>query len=127
MRGSDPVLRLVALAIALGLFVIVRGERQVTVAFTVPLATKLPPAMELAGPLPSDVTVSVSGPWSRLRPVDGDELGPAVVDLTRAGPGLVPWVVRPEALHLPHGVRVESIYPAQGTVELRRADGAVEP
>ncbi len=126
MRSSDPVLRLVAIVIAVGLFVIVRGQRQVTVTFTVPVAPTLPAALEIAGPLPAEVSVSVSGPWSRLRSVEGDDLGPAMVDLTRAGPGVVPWVVRSEPLHLPNGVRVESIYPAQGTIELRRAAGAVE-
>ncbi len=125
MRSSDPLLRLVAIVIAVGLFVIVRGQRQVTVTFTVPVAPKLPAAVEIAGPLPAEVSVSLSGPWSRLRSVGADDLGPAVVDLTRAGAGVVPWVVRPEALHLPNGVRVESIYPAPGTIELRRAAGAV--
>jgi hypothetical protein len=125
MRRSDPVLRLVALAIAIGLFVVVHGERRVTLTFTVPLAPRLGAGLAAADPLPADVSVTVSGPWSRLRAVDGEDLGPAVIDLTRAGPGSVPWVVRPEALHLPRGVRVESIYPAQGTVELRHPDGAL--
>ncbi len=124
MRSSDLLLRLFALAAAVGLFLVVRGERQVTLTFAVPVAPRLPPATSAAGPLPADVSVTVSGPWSRLRAVDGDDLGPAVVDLTRAGAGTVAWVVRPEALHVPHGVRVESIYPAQGTVELARTDAA---
>jgi hypothetical protein len=124
MRSSDPVLRLVALAIAIGLFVVVRGERRVTLTFTVPLAPKLPPALAVAEALPADVSVTVSGPWSRLRAIEGDDLGPAVIDLTRAGPGAVPWVVRPEALHVPRGIRVESIYPAQGTIDLTHPDGA---
>jgi hypothetical protein len=122
VRSSDGWLRLLATAIAVGLFVVVRGERQVTLLFTVPVAPRLPPALAAAGPLPADVSVTVSGSWSRLRAVDPDALGPAVVDLTRAGPGTVPWVVRPEALHVPRGVRVESIYPAQGTIELSRPD-----
>jgi hypothetical protein len=124
MRSSDPVLRLVALAIAVGLFVVVHGERRVTVTFAVPLAPRLAAGFA-ADSLPADVSVTVSGPWSRLRAIDGEDLGPAVIDLTRAGPGSVPWVVRPEALHVPRGVRVESIYPAQGTVELRHPDGAL--
>jgi hypothetical protein len=124
VRSSDVLLRLVAVAVAVGLFLVVRGERQVTLTLDVPLAARLPPAAVAAGPLPAEVSVTVSGPWSRLRAIDGEDLGPAVVDLTRAGAGAVPWVVRPEALHLPRGVRVDSIYPAQGTVELSRPDGA---
>jgi hypothetical protein len=124
MRSSDLLLRLVSVTVAVGLFLVVRGERQVTLTFSVPVAPRLPPAVSAAGPLPADVSVTVSGPWSRLRAIDGEDLGPAVVDLTRAGAGTVPWVVRPEALHVPHGVRVESIYPAQGTVELARSEPA---
>ena len=124
MRSSDLALRLVAVAVAVGLFVVVRGERQVTLTFSVPIAPRLPPAASAATALPADVSVTVSGPWSRLRALDGEDLGPAVVDLTRAGAGTVPWLVRPEALHVPHGVRVESIYPAQGTVTLARTDAA---
>jgi hypothetical protein len=127
MRSSDPVLRVVALAIAVALFVVVRGGRRVTVTFAVPVAPRLPPALAVTQPLPTDVSVTVSGAWSRVRAIDGAELGPAVIDLTRAGPGAVPWVVRPEALHLPRGVRVESIYPAQGTVVLSRPEGASAP
>ncbi len=118
MRSSDVLLRLLALAIAVVLVVVVRGERQVTVTFAVPIAARLGPALAVTGALPDDVSVTVSGPWSRLRTIAGADLGPALVDLTRAGPGPAPWSIRPEALHLPHGVRVESIYPAQGTVDL---------
>lgn len=125
MRSSDPLLRLVALAVAIGLVVVVHGERRVTVTFTVAVAPKLAAGLAPAEPLPADVIVTVTGPWSRLRAIDGEDLGPAVIDLTRAGPGAVPWVVRPEALHVPRGVRVESIYPAQGSVELRHPDGAL--
>lgn len=128
MRSSDPVLRVVALAIAVGLFVVVRGERRVTVSFAVPVAPRLPPALAVAQqPLPADVSVTVSGPWSRIRAIEIADLGPAVIDLTRAGPGVVPWAVRPEALRVPRGVRVESIYPAQGTIVLAHPDGGPPP
>jgi hypothetical protein len=127
VRSSDAVLRLVSVAIAVGLFVVVRGERQVTLTFVVPVAPRVPPSLAAASPNPADVSVTVTGPWSRLRAVEGVDLGPAVVDLTRAGPGTVSWLVRPEALHAPRGVRVDSIYPAQGTIELSRADGIAPP
>jgi hypothetical protein len=127
VRSSDLLLRLLAIAIAVAVFVLVRGERVVTTTFAVSLVARLPPALEPSAPLPADVSVSVSGPWSRLRAIDGGDLGPAVVDLSRAGPGPAAWVVRPEAVHVPRGVRVESIYPAQGSVELRPAPGAEPP
>lgn len=119
MRSSDLGLRGLALAIALALMVVVRSGRVVTVSFSVPLTPRLPPALVAARPLPADVSVSLTGPWSRLRAIDPTDLGPLVADLSRATAGSAPWSVRPEALHLPRGVRVDSIYPSQGTVELR--------
>jgi YbbR domain-containing protein len=124
MRSSDAALRVVALAIAIALFVVVRGERRVTVSFAVPVAPRLPPALAVTSPLPAEVSVTLSGPWSRLRGLEGADLGPAVIDLSRAGPGTVAWVVRPEGLYAPRGVRVESIYPAQGTIVLAHPEGA---
>ncbi len=125
MRSSDAGLRVLALVVAVALLVVVRGERVVTLGYTVPLLPRLPPGLAVAGPLPADVIVSISGPWARLRVIDPADLGPVVADLSRAGPGAAPWSVRPEALHVPRGVRVDSIYPSQGTVELRptTADG----
>ncbi len=123
MRGSDAWLRLVSVVVAVGLLLVVRGERQVTLALTVPVSPRLPPALAPAGALPAEVTVTVSGAWARLRTLDGAGLGPAVLDLTRAGPGSAQWTVRPEALHVPRGVRVDSVYPVQGAVELVRPGG----
>ena len=57
MRSSDLLLRLVSVAVAVGLFLVVRGERQVTLTFSVPVAPRLPPAVSAAGPLPADVSV----------------------------------------------------------------------
>lgn len=127
MRSSDAALRLVAVAIAVGLFVVVRGERQVTLTFAVPVAPRVPPSLAVASPNPAEVSVTVTGPWSRLRAVAGADLGPVVVEVARAVPGTASWLVRPEAFHAPRGVRVDSIYPAQGTIELSRADGTPPP
>jgi hypothetical protein len=125
VRSSDAALRVLALVVAVALLVVVRGERTVTVSVNVPLAPRLPPALGVAGSLPADVSVSLAGPWSRLRAIDPADLGPALADLTRAGPATAAWSVRPETLHVPRGVRVASIYPATGTVELRAP--ATEP
>ena len=122
MRQSDVALGLLAVAMAAALLFIVHGERPVSHHFRVPLAARLPAGVEPSEPLPASLHVSVSGPWSRLRSLDAAELGPVTIDLSRTGPGVVSWFVRPESLHLPAGVRVESLYPSQGTVELQRDD-----
>ncbi|HTP53151.1 MAG TPA: hypothetical protein VMK42_20855 [Anaeromyxobacteraceae bacterium] len=120
MRPSRLPLQLLALGIAVSLFVLVRGERRIALTYSVPCEVRLPPGLAAAS-LPADVSVSVSGPWSRLRSLDPASLGPIRLDLTRAHAGTASWSVRPEVLHLPRGVRVDSIFPAQGTVDLRAA------
>lgn len=120
MRRSDLALALLSLAIALALFVVVRGERRVTAAFTVPVEAVLAPRVPPLDALPTEVTVAVSGPWSRLRVLDAARVGPVRIDVARAGAGQAAWRARAEALHLPHGLRIESITPSQGTVDLPR-------
>ena len=78
------------------------------------------PGLPQLDTLPAEVTVTVSGPWARLRVLDSTRVGPIRIDVTRAGAGQAAWRVRAEALHLPHGLRVESITPSQGTVDPRR-------
>ena len=120
MRRSELGLRLLSVAMAVALLFVVHGERRVSYSFTVPIEAKLPQGIEPTTPLPGRLRVSVSGPWARLRALDGSELGPVTIDLSRTGPGAASWYVRPESLHLPAGVRVESLYPSQGTVHLER-------
>lgn len=120
MPRSDLALRLLALAMAIALLVLVHGERRVTYALILPVEARLPPGVEPASPLPGSVRASLSGAWARLRQLDPAEVGPVLLDLSRAGPGLATWVARPETLRVPAGVRVESLHPAQGAVELLR-------
>ncbi len=120
MRRSELALALLAVAIAVGLLLVVRGEKRVTTSYTVAVRARLPAELRPAGPLPTEVTVSVSGPWARLRTLDPAALGPLRLDLSRATPGVATWYVKPETLHLPRGVRVDALHPAQGSVELRR-------
>ena len=120
MQRSDIGLRLLSLAMAAAILFVVHGERRASHALTVPVEAKLPVGLEPAVPLPASLRVSVSGPWARLRSLDAGELGPVVIDLSRTGAGAASWSVRPESLRLPVGVRVESLYPSQGIVQLQR-------
>ncbi len=120
MRQSKLALQILSLAMAVALLFVVHGERRVSYTFTVPLEARFPVGLEPAVPLPDSLRVSISGPWAQLRSLDGADLGPVTLDLSRTGPGVASWFVRPESLHLPPGARVESLYPSQGTVELQR-------
>jgi hypothetical protein len=120
VRQSNRALQLLSFAMAVALLFVVHGERRVSYTFTVPLEARLPIGLEPAVPLPGSLRVSISGPWAQLRSLDGTDLGPVTIDLSRTGPGVASWFVRPESLHLPPGARVESLYPSQGAVELQR-------
>ncbi len=120
MRQSDLGLRLLAVLMAAALLFLVHGERRVSYSFSVPLEARLPAGFDTAAPLPPTLHVSVSGPWARLRSLDARDVGPVTIDLSRTGTGRASWYVRPESLHLPQGVRVESLYPSQGVVDIQR-------
>ena len=121
MRRSRFTLQLLALAISLSLFLLVRGERRASVSYSIPCDVLLPPGLSLVAPLPAEVTVLVSGPWGRLRSLDSEDIGPVRIDLSRARQGTASWGVRPETVRVPRGIHVESVFPAQGTVELVKA------
>lgn len=117
-RSGTAGLRVLSVFMALALFLFVRGERRVAESVTVPVRVLTPDGLSPAAPLPGQVTLALAGPWSRLRALSGSDLGPVIVDLSRSGPGVASWFIHPESIHVPGGVRVESIYPSQGTVEL---------
>lgn len=122
MQRSELGLRVLAAVFAAALLFVVHGERRVSYSYRVPLEARLPNGVELTAPLPAHLRVSVSGPWARVRSLEAGDIGPVTIDLSRTGPGVASWYVRPESLHLPSGVRVESLYPSQGTVHLQRDD-----
>ena len=86
----------------------------------IPLQTRTPAGLSPTTPLPTHLTVSVIGPWSMLRSLSDERLGPVTLDLNASGPGVAAWFVRPQSIHLPAGVRITSLFPAQGTVELAK-------
>jgi hypothetical protein len=120
VQRSDLRLKFLSLAMAAALLFVIRGERRVAFTLTVPTAVKLPRGLEAADPLPETLRISLAGPWSRLRTLDANDVGPVTIDLSRTGHGRASWFVRPESLHLPAGVHVESLSPSQGTVEVQR-------
>jgi hypothetical protein len=120
VQRSDLGLRLLSVAMAAALLFVVHGDRRASVALVVPIEARLPAGLEPAAPLPQSLRVSLSGPWARLRSLDAGDVGPVTIDLSRTGAGVASWFVRPESLRLPAGVRVESLYPSQGTVQLER-------
>jgi len=127
MGRTKLTLALLALGVSLALFVLVRGERHVALSYVVPCEVAVPPGLALTAPLPPDVTVTFSGPWRRLRSLSPADVGPIRIDFSRVRAGSASWSVRPESLHLPRDVHVDSVFPAQGTADLRPAAPAPSP
>jgi hypothetical protein len=119
---KDQPLRLLSLGVAVALFLVVRGERESSRTFNIPLQARAPAGLAPTTALPTHLTVSVIGPWSMLRSLSDNRLGPVTLDLNASGPGVAAWFVRPQSIHLPAGVRITSLFPAQGTVELAKGD-----
>jgi hypothetical protein len=120
VRRSDLALALLAVVVAVALFLVVRGERRVAATYSVPVVATLPKDLAPDPAIPSEVSVAISGPWARLRTLDPSALV-LRAELSRTGAGVATWYLRSEALHLPRGLRVDAIHPAQGSVELHRA------
>lgn len=120
MRRSDLARMALSVGIAVALLLLVHGEKRYSVTYSVPVVTAVPGSLEASGPLPSEATVSVSGPWALLRGLQPRSLGPLRAELSRSTPGMATWYVKPDTLRLPRGVRVDAIHPSQGSVDLRR-------
>lgn len=105
-------LKLLALALAVLLWMVVAGEETVERGLRVPLELQQFPAeLELQGEVPTTVDVRVrgaSGALGRLSP--GDIV--AVLDLRSARPGRRLFQLKPEQVRAPFGVEVVQVTPA---------------
>ncbi len=103
-------LKLFSLVCSLGLYAFIHGaeraERTVEVDVVVLPA---PPDRQLLTQLPTQVTVTVSGPRTQLDALKRDDLGPLQIDL-RSGRGSR-IDLDPATLRVPTGVSVQQMYP----------------
>jgi YbbR domain-containing protein len=113
-------LKLLALAITLGLWLAVNGQRApITERFpAVQLNFQLPSDMSIGNNPPDEIELTLTGPQRDLDLINPRDLN-AMVDITDRRPGdrvvqLVPGRLR---IDLPSGVRLEKIQPA--TIQIR--------
>lgn len=106
---SNLVLKLVSLALAVLLFVVVHSEKQATTQTSIDVAYTLPPGQLLSTRPPATVRVGVVGPISRLQRFRTEELGPLTLDLTNAKEGYFKF--SDDLLVLPAGLKVAFIRP----------------
>ena len=114
-------LKLVSVAIAVLLWMVIAGEETVERGLRVPLELQqFPPGLELLGDVPTtaDVRVrGVSGTLSRISP--GDVV--AVLDLRGARAGERLFHLTPEQVHAPFGVEVVQVTPPTVAVVFEKA------
>jgi hypothetical protein len=115
MRGIWPFrhigLKLLSVAIAVLLWMVIAGEETVERGLRVPLELQqFPPGLELLGDVPTTADVRVrgsSGTLSRVSP--GDVV--AVLDLRGARPGERLFHLTPDQVRAPFGVEVVQVTP----------------
>jgi YbbR domain-containing protein len=110
----DMGLRLISLALAIGLWIFVNaGERGSVEPFRVPISYRdLPPGFVLTSPHPDYVTIRVSGPRTLLSIIDPTHLT-LRLDLTGVGIGQASFKIGPESFAVPRHTEVTSVLPSQ--------------
>ncbi|RMH00175.1 MAG: YbbR-like domain-containing protein [Deltaproteobacteria bacterium] len=113
---DDLATKLLALLVALGLFVAVRNE--VVKVVEIPVQYVPDPTRVVRSALPEHVEAVLRGPWGTLARLESERLPPLRVRLSDLAEG--PLVLDPRGLVLPAGVRVERL-------RHRRVDVRFEP
>ncbi|MDQ5872155.1 MAG: CdaR family protein [Acidobacteriota bacterium] len=123
-------LKLLALAIALGVWFALSGQRRERISersYRIPLSLiNIPARTMVASPLPGGVDVRVRGPFTALRQLEPEKLE-AVIDLRNAPPGERQYRFAPEDINVPPEVEIIAIAPAEVQVALDRIGDKLLP
>ncbi len=115
VESKELPLKLVSLLIAVGLFLIVRSDKDAVTAVSVKVVYTLPKDKVLISDPPLELRVSVRGPWTRLSHLDARDIDPIRVDLTRAQAGVINF--DEGMVRLPPGIRAVSMTPAEARLD----------
>ena len=120
MLVNNLSLKLLALLLAIALWLLATGAKDSERDISIPLALRnLPAGLSVAGPLPDTVEVTVSGPRIRLLGLRTEELSLSL-DLRNLREGTVSFSGMEKRLRIPPGITVMRIYPAVVDVTLVR-------
>jgi YbbR domain-containing protein len=106
---ENGTLKIVALLLAVTLYIAVRGDRDTTMSFYLRVAYTEPADRVMTSKPVDALRVTVTGSWSRVRHFDGRDVEPLQVDLTRLSDG--DYIFQADTIRLPAGLRVVSINP----------------
>lgn len=116
--SSNVSAKIVSVAIAIVLWFIVLGSRNVEVTKEVPLEVITPSELVPANEIPEKIAFRLSGPKAFLRAILDRREDPIRVNLSGAKPGLVTYRFFSDNIHVPIGVKVLSINPTAILIKL---------
>ncbi len=114
-------LRLLSLAIAIGLWLFVNaGQRSAIESLRVPVSYRgLPAGMVIVSRKPEIVEVQVSGPRTLLSLLDPDRLT-VRLDLSGVAPGEASFKIAPAMFKVPHQTTITSVSPSEVVLDIDR-------
>jgi YbbR domain-containing protein len=110
--------KLVSIGIALVLWVVVLGSRNVEVTKEIPLEVVTPADVVPSNEIPDHISFRLSGPKAFLRTILDRHEEPIRVNLAGAKPGLVTYRFFSDNIRVPIGVKVLSINPTAILIKL---------
>ncbi len=112
--------KLISLVVAVVLWVVVLGSRNVEVSKEVPVEVLTPSNMVVANEVPEKLTFRLSGPKAFLRALLDRREEPIQVNLVGSKPGLVTYRFFSDHIRVPIGVKVLSVSPASILIKLEQ-------
>jgi YbbR domain-containing protein len=109
--SEDLPLKLVSLALAMTLFVLVRTDKDAVTGAFVKVVYTIPEDRVLVSDPPTEVRVGIRGPWSRVNHFDERDVEPIQIDLANHVDPTVHF--DEDMVRLPIGLRVASITPSE--------------
>src|SRR5271155_5136651 len=121
LRGSDIGLRVLAVALAIGLWIFVNaGERGSVATLTVPISyASLPQGMVIVNHPPTEVKIEVTGPRTLLSLLDPNRLT-LHIDLRSVASGQSDFKIYPAMFNVGRNTAVTSISPDQLSLDVDR-------
>ncbi len=121
MLARDMGLRLISVALAIGLWIFVNaGQHGSLRSFEVPISyLDLPPGFAVTNAHPDFIKLQVSGPLTLLSIIDPTHLR-LRLDLTGVGIGQASFKIAPEAFAVPRHTEVTGVSPSQIVLEIDR-------
>ena len=120
-------LKMLAIALAILLWLTVAGEHVVERSLRVPLEFRnIPRTLEIVGDTPDNIEVRVRGSSAVLSRLQPGEIV-AVLDLSAARAGSRLFHIRNDEVHAPFGVEIAQVVPATLSIELEKSAERVVP